>query len=131
MRLAVAAALGSLALAAPGDRATAAFQARTLSLTLHYLMTCGQPGPGPLAIALPAGFRAVTLRAQVAGKPAPVSQAGRTVDVTLANPPHVTCMSIGEGTLRVSLRTVYAARGSYVVKARVRRHTFAATVHVS
>jgi hypothetical protein len=124
-RLAVAAALGSLALAAPGDRATATFSGTALTLTLHYWMTCGQPGAGPVAITLPSGIRIAALRALLNAKPAPVLRSGRTVDVTLPKPPPgVTCMSIGEGTLRVTIGGLHAPRGTYTATARVNRHSF-------
>ena len=131
MRLAVAAALGSLALAAPGDRAAATFSGTTLTLSLHYWMTCGQPGPGPVAVTLPSGVRIAALHATVNGKPAPVSRSGRTVDVTLAKPPQVTCMSITLGTLRVAVAGLHAGSGTYAVTAQVNRHSFTTSFRVA
>jgi hypothetical protein len=131
VRLAVAAALGSIALAAPGDRATATFSGSTLTLTLHYWMTCGQPGAGPVAITLPNGIRIAALRASLNGKSAPVSHSGRTVDVTLPKPPPgPTCMSIRLGSLRVALTALHASSGRYVLTAHVSRHSFAASFRV-
>jgi hypothetical protein len=131
VRLAVAAALGSLALAAPGDRATATFSGSTLTLTLHYLMTCGRPGAGPVAITLPSGIRIAALRATLNGKAAPVSHSGRTVDVILPKPPPgETCMSITEGTLRVAIRGLHASSGRYAMTAHVNRHSFTASFRV-
>ena len=130
MRLAVAAALATLGLIAPGDRATATFSGGTLTLTLHYLMTCGEPGPGPLSVTLPVGFRIGALRATLGGTPAPVSHSGRSVQVTLPKPPQVTCMSIAEGTLAVRLANVAASAGSYTVGAGIRNHAFAARLRI-
>jgi hypothetical protein len=131
VRLAVAAALGSLALAAPGERATATFSGSTLTLTLHYSMICGRPGPGPVTITLPSGVRIAALRASLNGKSAPASHSGRIVDVTLPRPPPgMTCMSITLGTLRVALTGLHANSGPYAVTAHVSRHSFAASFRV-
>lgn len=130
MRVAIAAAFSSLAVIAPGDRATATFSGTTLTLTLRYLMTCGQPGPGPLAVTLPSGVRIGTLHATLNGKPAPVSHMGRTVDVTLPKPPQVTCMSITLGTLRVGLEGLHAGSGTYAITAQVNRHSFSTSFRV-
>ncbi len=130
-RLAVAAALGSLALAAPGDRATATFSGTTLTLRLQYWMTCGRPGAGPVAITLPPGIRVAALRASLNGKAAPVLRSRRTVDVTLPKPPSgPTCMSITLGTLRVALTGLHAKSGRYVTTARVNRHSFTGSFRV-
>jgi hypothetical protein len=130
VRFAVAAALSSMAVLAPGDRAAGTFQSGTLRLTLHYLMTCGQPGSGPLAVTLPKGFRIVALHAALAGKPVAVSQAGRTIDVALPKPPQVTCMSITEGTLRAAIGGLRASSGTYAVAVQVNRHSFSLNVRV-
>lgn len=124
MHLAVAAAV--LALVLPGDRAAATYSGSTLSLTLHYLMTCGEPGPGPLTIQLPARFRL----AQVTVPGHPSSVRGHTVAVAIPGPTGVTCMSIAEGTLRVKVRGVHAARGTYAVKAHIRTHAFSVRLRV-
>ena len=136
MRLAVAAVLlllswGSLALAAPGDRATATFSGTTLTLTLHYWMTCGRPGPGPVTVNLPSGVRVTSLRASVNGKPAAVSHSGGRVAVTLAKPAGVTCMSIALGTLRVALAGLHANGGTYALTAQVNRHSFRTSFSVA
>jgi hypothetical protein len=131
VRLAVAAALGSLALAAPGNRATATFSGSTLTLTLHYWMTCGRPGAGPVTITLPSGIRIAALGASLDGKSAPASHSGRTVDVTLPTPPPgMTCMSITLGTLRVALTGLHAKSGRYAVTAHASRDSFAASFRV-
>lgn len=130
MRVAVAAAFSSLAVIAPGDRAGATFSGNTLTLTLHYLMTCGQPGAGPLVIALPAAFRISSLRVTVSGKTAPAGARGTTVTVQLPRPPQVTCMSIAEGTLPVTVSRLRASAGRYTVSARIRNHAFSAQLRI-
>jgi hypothetical protein len=130
VRPAVAVALISIAFIAPGNRATATFSGGTLTLTLHYLMTCGQPGPGPVAVTLPRAFRIGSMRATVSGKAAPVSLRGRTVDVTLPKPPEVTCMSIGEGTLRVTIAGLHVKSGRYTLSVRVNRNSFSPPLRV-
>jgi hypothetical protein len=131
MRLAVAAAAVSLGVIAPGDHATAAYVPDTLSLTLQYEMVCGQPGRGPLIVDLPSAFRVVARpRVEVRGAVRPASASAGTVTVLLAKPPYVTCMSITQGTLRIAIAGVRAPAGTYVVRARVNTHSFAASVRV-
>lgn len=125
------AAAAILAFGAPGDAATAAYAGGTLSLRLGYEMTCGQPGPGPLVVRLPARFRlAAGSRALVDGTARLYVVAGSTVTVELPTPPGITCMSIAEGTLRVQLTRVRAPRGSWLLRAQIREHAFAARVRV-
>lgn len=128
MRL--AAAFASLALIAPGDRATATFNGGTLRLTLHYAMTCGQPGPGPLVIALPAAFRISSVRATARGMAAPANARGTMVTVQLPKPPQVTCMSITEGALPVTITGLRAPAGRYTLSARIRSHAFSARLRI-
>ena len=135
MRLAATAILAALAVAAPaaavqGDWATASASGSTVSLRLHYLMTCGQPGPGPLVVRLPAAFGITNLRVTVRGAERPALHSGSALTITLPKPPEVTCMSIGEGTLPVTIANVHAAAGSYVVTARVRNHAFTAGLRI-
>jgi hypothetical protein len=131
MRLAVAAAAVSLGVIAPGDHATAAYVPGTLTLTLQYEMVCGQPGRGPLAVDLPSAFRVVSRpRVEVRGAVRPASVSGSAVTILLPKPPYVTCMSITEGTLRIAITGVRAPAGTYVVRARVNTHAFAASVRV-
>lgn len=130
MRFAVAAALGSLALAAPGDRATATFSGSTLTVSLRYWMTCGQPGAGPAEITLPDGIRIGILHATQNGRPAAISRNGRALNVALPKPPQVTCMSITMGTLRIGVTGLHAGSGTYAVTAQVNRHSFRTSFRV-
>jgi len=125
MQLAVAAAV--LAFLAPGDRAAATYAGGALALTLHYEMTCGEPGPGPLVVEVPAAFRLKDVA--VAGRHSSVR--GHTVTIAIPGPTGVTCMSIAEGTLRVRLTGVHAPPGSYTVKAQIHRHAFATRLRIS
>jgi len=110
--------------------ATASLAGGTLSLRLHYPMVCGQPGRGPLVVSLPAAFRVASVRVRVRGAVQPASLHGRTVTIELPKPPQVTCMSIAEGTLPITIATLRAPAGSYVVRARIDTHAFAASLHV-
>lgn len=136
MRLA-AVVLASLALASSagaveGDWATAAASGSTVSLRLHYLMTCGQPGAGPLVVRLPAAFHVTNLRVTVRGVQRAATLSNSTVTIDLPKPPQVTCMSIGPGVLPVTLKSVRlpTASGLYVISARVGPHRFKAQVRV-
>lgn len=113
--------------------ATASLAGGTLSLRLHYPMVCGQPGRGPLVVDLPAAFRMLSsLRVLVRGAPRPASLRSHTVTVALPKPPQVTCMSIAEGTLPIAISTVRASpAATYVIRARVGGHAFAARLRVS
>jgi hypothetical protein len=130
MRLAVAGALASLAIVGPSEYATASFAAGTVSLRLHYEMVCGQPGRGPVVVRLPAAFRLGKLAVRVRGEPRPATVAGRTVTISLWKPPQVTCMSITEGILGVTIATVHTTAGTYVVRARIDTHSFTSLLHV-
>lgn len=106
----------------------------TLTLKLHYEMTCGQPGAGPVVIRLPARMDVLpTLAVRVNAKRAiGASVLGNSVTVQLPRPPAVTCMSIGVGTLTVGLAGVRnpAFAGTYFVRARVHEHSFVAQLAV-
>jgi hypothetical protein len=128
VHLAVAAAV--LALVVPGDHATATYSGDTLKLTLHYEMICGQPGPGPLVVRLPARFRLAGLRAYTGGVERARAVNDSTVTIDMPKPPQITCMSITEGTLPVKLTNVRATSGTYTVKAHVRNHAFAARLRI-
>ena len=121
----------SLLVAAPGGSATASYSAGTLALKLRYEMTCGQPGPGPLVVRLPSSFTISSLRVRVDGVPRPAQHAGTRVTISLPKPPEVTCMSITEGTLRVSVAQVHAPRGTYAISASLPRFGFAARLRVT
>lgn len=124
MRTAVAASI--LALVLPGGSASAGYANHTLALTLHYEMVCGQPGPGPLTVQLPQGWRLHDVH--VAGRRS--TTRGHTVTVAIPGPKGVTCMSITMGTLRVRISGVDAPAGSYVVKAGIRRYAFTARLRI-
>jgi hypothetical protein len=111
--------------------ATASLAGGTLSLRLHYPMVCGQPGGGPLVVTLPAAFRvAARPRIRVRGAVRPAALHGTTLIIQLPKPPQITCMSVTEGTLPVTVPTVRAPAGSYVVRVRVNTHAFAARLRV-
>ena len=131
MRLAVAAGAASIALIAPGDRASATYAAGTLSLALHYEMVCGQPGRGPVVVDLPGAFRVASRpRVDVRGALRPASSSAGTVTILLPKPPFVTCMSITEGALRITIAGVRAPVGTYTVRASIGTHDFAAPIRV-
>jgi hypothetical protein len=130
-----------VALLLPLNTATAAATpatagARTaLTLTMHYEMQCGKPGPGPVVVTLPAAEHvphAIT-RARVlvdAKAPRAVSVSGHVVTIALVPPHGITCMEIGPGTVTVSFTHAAglgnpAAAGSYRVGIRVGTRTFA------
>ena len=127
MRVALAiTALAPAAAAAMGDWATASATATSVSLRLHYPMTCNQPGRGPLVVRLPATAHVGSLRVLVRGVAMAASTSGSTVTVGLPKPPQVTCMSITEGALPVTLHGVRAPTGTSVVTATIGRHRFTA-----
>ena len=124
------AAAAMLALGVPGDRAAASYAGSTVTLVLHYEMTCGQPGPGPLVVRLPARFRLANVRAIVDGKQQSRAVNDSTVTIDLPRPPKVTCMSITEGKLAVRVTGVHAPRGLWTIRATLPRHAFAARLRV-
>jgi hypothetical protein len=132
---AVAAALAALALAPAagsgmGDWATATADGSTLALRLHYPMTCGQPGRGPLVVRLPTTFRITALHVTVRGAPQTAALGVSTLTIDMPKPPQVTCMSITEGTLPVTIAHVHAPSGAFVVRASIGRHSFSAHLRV-
>jgi hypothetical protein len=105
----------------------------TLTLKLHYEMTCRQPGAGPVFVHLPTKMGVPqTLVGRVGEKPAPATVSGHDVTVQLPKPPAITCMSIGMGTLTLHLIGVRnpATAGTYLVRARVNGHAFTAQLAV-
>ena len=111
--------------ARPGARAA-------LTVTLHYPMTCGQPGRGPVVVTLPTDIRRPIARTDilVAGKaPRSFGFSGRTVTIGLPKPPEVICQSIAQGTLRIRFTAAAglanpARAGSYQLTARIGNRTF-------
>jgi len=138
------AALAAAALAAPAsagdvDRANATVSPgltahrATLTLELHYAMTCRQPGAGPVFVHLPTKMGVPrNLAVRVGAKAAPATVSGHDVTVQLPKPPAITCMSIGMGTLTLYLVGVRnpATAGTYFVRARVNSHAFTAQLAV-
>jgi hypothetical protein len=105
----------------------------TLTLQLHYEMTCRQPGAGPVFVHLPAKMGVPQkLVVRIGAKPAPASVSGHDVTVQLPKPPAITCMSIGMGTLTLYLAGVRnpATAGTYLVRARANGHAFTAQLAV-
>jgi hypothetical protein len=105
----------------------------TLTLELHYAMTCRQPGAGPVFVHLPTKMGVPrTLAVRVGAKGAPAAVSGHDVTVRLPKPPAITCMSIGMGTLTLYLVGVRnpTTAGTYFVRARVNGHTFTAQLAV-
>ena len=105
----------------------------TLTLKLRYEMTCGQPGPGPVIVHLPAKMGVPQRLAGGNGtKQAPATVSGHYVTVQLPKRPPVTCMSIGPGTLTLTLVGVRnpATAGTYLVRAHIGEHAFTAQLVV-
>lgn len=110
--------------------ATASLAGGTLSLKLHYQMVCGQPGRGPVVVHLPTAFRLSKLHVRIRGEARPFTVAGTTVTIGLRKPPEVTCMSIAEGVLPVTVTGIRAPKGTYALRGAVNTHAFAATLRV-
>jgi hypothetical protein len=105
----------------------------TLTLKLHFQMTCGKPGAGPLTIQLPAGMQAPrSLTVHIGTAPASAFVSGSQVTVQLPKPHGVTCMSITQGTLTLYLAGVLnpASAGTYFVHARLRTMAFTAQLAI-
>jgi hypothetical protein len=78
----------------------------TLTLKLGYEMQCGYPGPGPVVVTFPTGWRLPaklgTTPVLVDGKAAvSASISGHSVKVGLAPEPTIMCDVIGPGTLTI------------------------------
>lgn len=110
--------------------ATASLAGGSLSLHLRYEMVCGQPGRGPVVVHLPAAFRLSKLEVRVRREARPFTVAGKTVTIGLRKPPQITCMSITEGVLPVTIAGVRAPRGTYAVHGAVNARTFPAELRV-
>jgi len=113
----------------------------TLTLTLRYPMTCGQPGAGPVFVTLPTAMRLPgafpSAAVRIRGRTAPsVAVHGHLVTIGLPRPPAVICQSITTGTLVV--RFMPSAQlgnptrpGTYEVGARLGGRAFTARLAVS
>jgi hypothetical protein len=105
----------------------------TLTLKLHFQMTCGRPGTGPVTIQLPAKMQAPrSLTVRIGTTPTTATVSGNQVTVQLPQPHGVTCMSIGPGTLTLNLAGVRNPdnAGTYFVHARLRAMAFTAQLAV-
>ena len=105
----------------------------TLTLKLHFEMTCGKPGVGPVTIQLPAKMQAPqSLAVHIGTTLATAAVSGNQVTVQLPQPHGVTCMSIVPGTLTLYLAGVRnpASAGTYFVHARLRTMAFTAQLAV-
>jgi len=105
----------------------------TLTLKLHFEMTCGRPGVGPVTIQLPGKMqvpRSLTVR--IGTTPTTATVSGDQVTVQLPKPHGITCMSIAPGTLTLYLAGVVnpANAGTYFVHARLRTMAFTAQLAV-
>ena len=102
-------------------------RAATLTVSLHYEMTCGRPGAGPLVLTLPRAMQVgPSLTVRSGTRDLAALAAGRVVTVQLPEPTGVTCMSIAPGVLKVSVGGLRnpARPGTYTVRARIGPHTF-------
>jgi hypothetical protein len=128
--------VAALALTAPafggdGDWATASYAGGTATLKLHYLMTCGRPGAGPVEIRLPSALHlAQPVGATVNGKARLLLWSPHGASVTLPKPPQVTCMSIAPGVLTIGLRSVRGPDGTYAIRAGIGSHRFTAQLKI-
>lgn len=112
-----------------------------LTVTVHYEMVCGQPGPGTAVLTLPhAAFVPGTVPAaavMVNGKPAEaVHVSGHDLSVTLPRHRGVTCYVMGPGTLRITLTKAAgignpSARGRYPIHVHRKALAFTANVDIS
>jgi hypothetical protein len=108
-------------------------QRATLTLKLHFAMTCGRPGAGPVTIQLPAKMQAPrSLAVRIGTTPATAMVSGNQVTVQLPQPHGVTCMSIAPGTLTLYLAGVRnpPSAGTYFVHAHLRTMAFTAQLAV-
>ena len=105
----------------------------TLTLKLHFEMTCGKPGIGPVKIQLPAKMRLTpALAVRIGTTPTQANVSGQKITVQLPQPSGVSCMSIAPGTLTLNLAGVRnpATAGTYFVHAHLRDMAFTAQLAV-
>jgi hypothetical protein len=108
-------------------------QRATLTLKLHFVMTCGKPGAGPVRVQLPAKMQPMaTLAARIGATPAPATVSGNEVTIQLPRPHGYTCFVMGPGTLTLNLAGVRnpASAGTYFVHAHLRNMAFTAQLAV-
>ena len=120
---------------------TAGAKPVALTVTVHYEMICGQPGPGtavvtlPTAASVPSSIAASSVL--VNGRTAPaVAVKGHDIAVTLPTHRGVTCLVVGPGTLRLDLTRAAGignprAAGTYMIHVRRNSLAFAAPVRIS
>lgn len=112
-----------------------------LTVTVHYEMICGQPGPGTAIVTLPTAVRVPSSIASSAvlvnGKPAPaVGVSGHDVSVALPRRKGITCDSIGPGALTLTLTKSAglgnpASTGTYTIRVKHKTQSFRASVDIS
>jgi hypothetical protein len=105
----------------------------TLTLKLHFEMTCGKPGAGPVTIQLPAKMQAMpSLAVRIGSTTTTAKVSGDQVTVQLLRPHGISCMVIGTGTLTLYLAGVRnpASAGTYFVHAHLRGMAFTAQLAV-
>jgi hypothetical protein len=108
-------------------------QRATLTVKLHFVMTCGKPGTGPVRVQLPAKMQPMpTLAVRIGATPAPATVAGNEVTIQLPRPHGYTCFVMGPGTLTLNLAGVRnpANAGTYFVHAHLRNMAFTAQLAV-
>lgn len=113
-----------------------------LIVKVHYEMVCGDPGRGKAIVALPrAAFvpsRIATAAVLVNGKPTPaVDVSGHAVSITMPLPrPGVSCMSIGPGTLTLTITRAAGignpkTAGTYTIRVSRDTRSFQARIEIS
>ena len=112
-----------------------------VTVSVHYQMICGQPGRGTAVVSFPGAAdvpRSIERSAVlVNGKPAPaVSVSGHDVTIAMPLPRGVTCLSIGPGTLTLTLTPRARignpkAPGTYTIRVRRDARVFGAHVRIS
>jgi hypothetical protein len=144
IKLPVPIVLGAAPATAIASPAAANARPAALALTLHYSMTCNQPGAGPVVVTLPAAMKVspeISVGAVlVRGKPArSVTVYGRTIVIGLPRPgqaPHVVCQSIVPAKLTVLFTKGAGLEnpgvdGTYRVAVRVGGRSFAAPLTIT
>jgi hypothetical protein len=108
-------------------------QRATLTLKLHFVMTCGQPGVGPVRVQLPAKMQPMpTLAVRIGTAPTSATVAGDQVTIQLPRQHGYMCFVMGPGTLTLNLAGVRnpGSAGTYFVHAYLRGMAFTAQLAV-